>query len=122
MAQIKHLPIYKTTYELLELVVRVTKDFPKDFKYTLGDKIRLEVIDLVVFIFKANATRQNKIKMMCERQSPKQEVRAVANSYLGIFGQANSWVERKKLAIMMSQYGWWFSPKLDKVILRKGTT
>jgi RNA-directed DNA polymerase len=65
---------------------------------------------------------KNKIKMMCERQSPKQEVRAVANSYLGIFGQANSWVERKKLAIMMSQYGWWFSPKLDKVILRKGTT
>jgi hypothetical protein len=61
MAQIKHLPIYKTTYELLELVVRVTKDFPKDFKYTLGDKIRVEVIDLVVFIFKANATRQNRI-------------------------------------------------------------
>ena len=62
MAQIKHLPIYKTTYELLELVVRVTKDFPKDFKYTLGDKIRSEVIDLVVFIFKANATRQQRIE------------------------------------------------------------
>jgi hypothetical protein len=63
---------------------------------------------------------KNKIKIMCDRQNPKVETRAVANSYLGIFGQANSWQERKKLAILMSRYGWWFSPKLDKVILRKG--
>lgn len=62
MAQIKHLPIYKTTYELLELVVRVTKGFPRDFKYSLGDKIRGEVIDLVVFIFKANATKQERME------------------------------------------------------------
>lgn len=61
MAQIKHLPIYKTTYELLELVVRVTKGFPKDFKYSLGEKIRLEVIDLVVFIFKANSIKSQRI-------------------------------------------------------------
>lgn len=62
MAQIKHLPIYKTTYELLELIVRVTKDFPRDFKYSLGEKIRLEVVDLVVFIFKANSTKSQRIE------------------------------------------------------------
>jgi hypothetical protein len=62
MAQIKHLPIYKTTYELLEAVVRATKNFPRDFKYTLGDKIRTEVIDLVVFIFKANATKEKRVE------------------------------------------------------------
>lgn len=61
-----------------------------------------------------------KIQSMCERQAPKEEIRAVANSYLGIFGQAKSWAERKKMAILMGKYGWWFSPKLDKVILRKG--
>ena len=54
MAQYKHLPIYKTTYELLETVTRKTKDFPRDFKYSLGDKIRNECIELVVFIYKAN--------------------------------------------------------------------
>jgi len=62
MAQIKHLPIYKTAYELLEIVVRVTKGFPRDFKYSLGEKIRNEVIDLVVFIFKANATKKERIE------------------------------------------------------------
>lgn len=62
MAQIKHLPIYKTAYELLEAVVRVTKGFPRDFKYSLGEKIRNKVVDLVVYIFKANATRKERIE------------------------------------------------------------
>lgn len=61
----------------------------------------------------------NKIKGMCEKQRNKSEIRAVANSYLGIFRQAKSWSERKKLAILMGRFGWWFTPKLDKVILRK---
>lgn len=60
MAQYKHLPIYKTTYELLELVMRKTKDFPRDFKYSLGEKIRNECIELVVFIYKANSLRQQR--------------------------------------------------------------
>ena len=65
---------------------------------------------------------KNKIKMMCENQCHRQETRAVANSYFGIFWQAKSWNERKKLAVLMGKYGWWFSPKLDKVILSKGAT
>jgi hypothetical protein len=62
MAQIKHLPIYKTAYELLETTVKVTKEFPRDFKFSLGDKIRSEVIDLVVFIFKANSSKNERIE------------------------------------------------------------
>jgi len=45
MAQYKHLPIYKTTYELLEMVTLRTRNFPRDFKYSLGDKIRNECIE-----------------------------------------------------------------------------
>jgi len=55
VAQYKHLPIYKTTYELLQAVTQKTKHFPKEFKYSLGDKIRNECIELVVFIYKANS-------------------------------------------------------------------
>ena len=70
MAQYKHLPIYKTTYELLETVTRKTKDFPRDFKYSLGDKIRNECIELVVFIYKANTLRNQReenLKQILER-------------------------------------------------------
>jgi hypothetical protein len=57
MAQYQHLPIYKVTYDLLSLVTKRTKEFPRDFKYSLGDKIRNECIDLVIFIYKANSTK-----------------------------------------------------------------
>jgi len=57
MAQYQHLPIYKVTYDLLSLVTKRTKEFPRDFKYSLGDKIRNECIDLVVLIYKANSTK-----------------------------------------------------------------
>jgi len=57
MAQYTHLPIYKTTYELLNLITKKTKTFPRDFKYSLGDKIRNECIDLVIFIYKANSPK-----------------------------------------------------------------
>lgn len=42
------------------MVTRKTKDFPRDFKYSLGDKIRNECIELVVFIYKANTLRQQR--------------------------------------------------------------
>jgi hypothetical protein len=60
MAQYKHLPIYKSTYDLLEKVTMITKNFPKDFKYSLGTRLREEVIELVVYIFKANSVRNDK--------------------------------------------------------------
>jgi hypothetical protein len=69
MAKYKHLPIYASTYELLQMVSLKTKTFPKDFKYTLGEKIRAEVIDLVVFIYKANSSsdKQEHLSMILER-------------------------------------------------------
>lgn len=60
MAQYKHLPIYKSTYDLLEKVTLITRGYPKDFKYSLGARIRDEVIELVVFIFKANSSKGDK--------------------------------------------------------------
>lgn len=62
MAQYQHLPIYKTTYELLVSITRVTASFPKAYKYSLGDKLRAEVVDLVVFIFKANSSRTDRVR------------------------------------------------------------
>lgn len=57
MAQYQHLPIYKSTYELLRLITHATAGFAKAYKYSLGDKLRGEVVEMVVFIFKANSSR-----------------------------------------------------------------
>lgn len=60
MAQYKHLPIYKTTYDLLAQITQVTKSFPKDFKHSLAARLREECVSLVVFIYKANAARHDR--------------------------------------------------------------
>lgn len=70
MAKYKHLPIYKLTYDLLNAITKETRHFPKDFKYSLGTKIRDEAIELVVFIYKANANKENRVdnvRMILER-------------------------------------------------------
>jgi len=57
MAQYQHLPIYKATYDLLRTITHATTGFPKAYKYNLGDKLRNEVVEMVVFVFKANSSR-----------------------------------------------------------------
>ena len=34
-----------------------TKDFPREYKYTLGQKLKDEIIELVVLIYRANSAR-----------------------------------------------------------------
>ena len=56
MSQYKHLPIYKTSYDLLILITNKTKDYRNDFKYTLGFKMREDCMKLVQLIYKANSS------------------------------------------------------------------
>jgi hypothetical protein len=63
MARYKHLPIYKCTYDLLQKVTFYTRNFPRDFKYTLGDKLRGEVIDLVIYVYRANSSADKSIHL-----------------------------------------------------------
>jgi hypothetical protein len=70
LAQYKHLPIYKLTYDLLSEVTKQTRHYPKDFKYSLGAKIRDETVELVVFIYKANSSRESRsdfVRLILER-------------------------------------------------------
>jgi hypothetical protein len=46
MALASTLPIYRVTYELLQVVTRITKDMPRDYKQSLGAKIREEFLNL----------------------------------------------------------------------------
>jgi hypothetical protein len=65
MALYTELPIYHKTYELLSLITTSIKHFPRDLKFSLGDRLRNECVDLVVFIYKANSN-QNKVPYLKE--------------------------------------------------------
>ena len=69
MAQYQHLPIYKQTYDILLRTMMATKDFPREYKHTLGQKIKDELIELVVMIYRANsaAEKAQHIESIMER-------------------------------------------------------
>lgn len=58
MALHQNLPIYKVSYDLLSLVVDVTRNMPRDFKQSLGGRINDECMEILVLIGKANAARE----------------------------------------------------------------
>jgi len=54
------LPVYQDTYQLILKIFKVTKDFPKDYKYTLGQDMKRDALQLVRSIYRANKSAQKK--------------------------------------------------------------
>jgi len=57
MALHSELPIYKVAYDLLSHVVRITRNMPREFKQSIGGKLRDECVEVTVLIFRANVVR-----------------------------------------------------------------
>ncbi|MBU1160591.1 MAG: four helix bundle protein [Patescibacteria group bacterium] len=56
MATYNHLPVYKVSYDLLVELFRFTKDFNREYKYTLGESIQKETIAMITNIYRANSS------------------------------------------------------------------
>jgi len=59
MSRYEELPVYKACYDLLVEIFRFTKDFTKEYKYTVGESLKKETIELITLIYRANS-RKNK--------------------------------------------------------------
>jgi hypothetical protein len=46
MALYSDLPVYKATYDLLLAIFQFTKEFGKEYKYTVGESLKKETIDI----------------------------------------------------------------------------
>src|SRR3972149_5223890 len=53
-----NLPIYKVAYDLLNTITDLAKNMPRDFKMSIGGKLRDECVDIVVLIFRANVATE----------------------------------------------------------------
>ena len=59
------LPVYKATYDLLLDVFKFTKEFGKEYKYTVGENLKKQTIDLLTLIYRANS-RKDKQEVLQE--------------------------------------------------------
>ncbi|MEA2040981.1 MAG: four helix bundle protein [Bacteroidota bacterium] len=58
MALFSELPVYKLGYDLLIAIYNRTKLFTREYKYTLGEKLKNEILELLINIYKANKSKQ----------------------------------------------------------------
>lgn len=58
MAITSDLPIYKVAYDLLDAITDLSRNMPRDFKQSIGGKLRDECVEIVTLIFRANCARE----------------------------------------------------------------
>lgn len=57
MALHTQLPIYKVAYDLLDVATDLVRNMPRDYKQSIGGRIRDECVELMVLIFRANVAK-----------------------------------------------------------------
>jgi len=63
MALYYELPIYKTSYDLLVEIFKFSKNFSREYKFTIGKRLKNETIEMITNIYKANKTH-NKVEFI----------------------------------------------------------
>ena len=68
MALHYELPVYKASYDLLMEIFQFTKEFSKEYKYTVGESLKKETIELVTLIFMANSRKDKQLVLQEARE------------------------------------------------------
>ena len=58
MGQYNELPVYKAIYDLLLSIFQFTRDFNREYKYTVDESLKKETIELLTLIYRANSKYQ----------------------------------------------------------------
>jgi hypothetical protein len=73
MALYGELPVYKASYDLLLTIFQFTKDFKKEYKFTVGESLKKETIQLLTLIYRANS-RKEKFEVL---QSAREQIEVI---------------------------------------------
>lgn len=68
MATYDNLPVYKVCYDLLILLFNACRNMQRDFRFTLGELIKKEMLSLIVSIYRANCRQRKKELLIQARE------------------------------------------------------
>ena len=63
-----YLPVYKASYDLVLEMFKVIKDFNREYKYTLGENMKKEAIEMITNIYRANSSFSKKPHIVMARE------------------------------------------------------
>lgn len=64
MARYDHLPVYRLCYDLNLEVQKIVGEFPREYKYTLGEKIRTTLLHILLYCVRANRLTHKKSEIL----------------------------------------------------------
>ena len=68
MAKYDELPVYKASYELLLEIFRFTREFKREFKFTVGESLKKETLELITLIYRANSKTDKRETLQAARE------------------------------------------------------
>ena len=69
MAIYDTLPVYKVSYDFLLDLFKFTKNFDREYKYTLGEDLKKETTALIANIYRANSSQFKKELLQSAREN-----------------------------------------------------
>jgi four helix bundle protein len=63
-----NLPVYKTSYDFLLDVFNFTKNFKREYKYTLGEDMKKEITSMIADIYRANSVQSKHSLLQSARE------------------------------------------------------
>lgn len=69
MATYDNLPVYKASYNLLVEIFQFSKNFNKEYKYTVGEKLKNETLEMIMNIYRANSRKYKKYLLQTAREN-----------------------------------------------------
>lgn len=76
MALYTALPVYKVSYDLLIEIFKRTRLFSREYKYTVGERLKNESLELIINIYKANKSqKQVRLKRIAEARENVETIR-----------------------------------------------
>jgi len=61
MALYDTLPVFKKGYDLLIEIYKMSANLPREYKYSIGEKLKNETLGLLLQIYKTNLSREKEI-------------------------------------------------------------
>ena len=63
------LPVYQASYDLLVSIFDFSRNFTREYKYTIGEKLKNETVDLITHIYRANSRQEKRPVLQQAREN-----------------------------------------------------
>ncbi len=109
MANYDNLPVYRESYSLLLDLFKFIKNFSREYKYTLGESMKKEAVEMITNIYRANSSfrkRRDKIRFARENLEAIRLFLRLSND-LGLIGLEKFVILNLRLEAVSKQLTGW---------------